>query len=79
MARKIVRNGMSKTIKFGGALLTLSESKAVCPHCDRIISFDEIEEKFMRQDEAYIRIRCKCNRAVGITSNIQGDYVAYEL
>lgn len=70
---------MGKTIKFGNALISLVESKAKCPHCERNIPFEEIEEKFMKQDKPFIIMKCKCKRFIGITSNIRGDYVAYKI
>lgn len=57
----------------------LAESKALCPYCERQIPFEEIEEKFMKQDNHYIKIKCKCKRFIGIAQNIRGDFVAYEL
>ena len=68
-----------KTIQLDNGILTLAESKAICPHCERRIAFDEIEDKFMKQSNYYIRLKCKCKRFIGITSNIRGDYVAYNL
>ncbi len=69
---------MSKSIVIGAAIITLVESKAVCPHCERLIPFAEIESKWMKGN-GHIKIKCKCNRFVGITSDIQGDFKAYEL
>jgi hypothetical protein len=70
---------MTTTIKIDNGIITLNESKAVCPYCDRSIPFDEIEEKYMRQDKHYIRMKCKCRRYIGITTDIRGDFRAYEL
>lgn len=70
---------MTKTIRIPNGILTLNESKAECPHCERKIPFDEIEEKWMKQDKHYMRMKCKCKRFIGITSDIKGDFVAYEL
>lgn len=60
-------------------ILHLAESKATCPYCERKIPFEEIEDKFMKQDKHYIRMKCKCKRFIGITANIMGDYVAFDL
>ena len=70
---------MTQIIRVPNGILTLNESKAVCPHCERQIPFDEIESKWMKQDKHYIRMKCKCKRFIGITSNIMGDFVAYKL
>lgn len=68
-----------QSIPIKNGILHLSENKAVCPYCERKISIDEIEDKFMKQNKHYIRMKCKCSRFIGITSNIIGDYVAYDL
>jgi len=60
-------------------IIHLAESKAICPKCGRQIPFGEIEEKFMKQDKHYIKMKCKCKRFIGITQDIRGDFVAYEL
>lgn len=70
---------MTITVKIPNGYITLVESKAQCPHCERNIPFDEIEEKWMKQDKSYMRMKCKCKRFIGITSDIKGDFVAYEL
>ena len=68
---------MTKTIRIPNGILTLNESKAECPHCGRKIPFDEIEDKWMKQEKHYMRMKCKCKRFIGITSDIKGDFVAY--
>lgn len=70
---------MTKTVIVPNGIMTLVESKAKCPHCERNIPFDEIENKWSKQDKPHIRMKCKCKRFIGITSNIMGDFVAYEL
>ncbi len=69
-----------KTIILRNAILHVSESKAVCHFCERPISFDEIDEKLNKSKTGFFRHRCLgCKRFVGITSNIMGDIVSYEL
>ena len=68
-----------QAIPIKNGILHLAESKAICPYCDRKIPFEEIEDKFMKQDKHYIRMKCKCKRFIGITANIMGDYVAFDL
>lgn len=68
-----------KTIHIPNGIIHLTESKAICPYCERKIPFDEIETKFYKQDKHYFRMKCKCKRFIGITSDIRGDYIAYEL
>lgn len=69
---------MTKTIIIPDGIITLAESKAVCPHCTRPIPFEEIEDKFQHQSKHYIRIKCECKRFIGITQDIKGDYRAYD-
>ena len=59
--------------------LSLSISKAVCPHCERTIPYEEIEPKWMKTKQDVIRMKCKCKRFIGITTDFRGDFVAYEL
>lgn len=68
-----------QAIPIKNGIVHLAESKATCPHCDRKISFDEIEDKWMKQEKHYMRMKCKCKRFIGITCDIKGDFVAYEL
>ena len=55
------------------------KSKAICPHCELQIHFDEIEEKFMKQEKHHIIMKCKCKKLIGIAQDMRGDFVAYEL
>ena len=68
-----------KSIRIPSGIMYLAESKAICPYCERPIPFEEIENKFMKQDKFYIRMKCKCKRFIGITQDMRGDFVAYKL
>lgn len=68
-----------KTISIPDGVVHLIDSKAICPKCSRYISLEEIESKFMKQNKSHIRMKCKCNKYIGITQDIRGDYVAFEL
>jgi len=68
-----------RTIRTRDGIIYLSESKAICQFCNRKIPFDEIENKFIKQNKYYIRMKCICKKYIGITQNIKGDFVAYEL
>ena len=70
---------MSKTILMNGAIVTLAESKAECPHCDSHIPFEEMEEKYSKQDKHTIIMKCKCKMYIGVTTDIRGDFVAFRL
>ena len=68
-----------KKIQIPNGIAHLAESKAICPKCERKIPFEEIESKFMKQDNCFIRFKCKCKNFIGITQDIKCDFVAYEL
>lgn len=70
---------MSTTLKIADAIITFAESKAVCPHCEREIPFEELESKWMKSKDCHIKVKCKCKRFIGVTIDIRGDFVAYEL
>jgi len=70
---------MSKSIYIQSGILTLAESKVICPHCKRSIPFDEIESKYNKTDKAYMKFKCKCKGVMIITMNILGDFVTVEL
>jgi len=68
-----------KAIFLNNGVIHLAESKAVCPHCERDIPFEELEYKYQKQNELTLRMKCKCKRFIGITMDYKGDYVAFEL
>jgi hypothetical protein len=70
---------MTKTFRVPNGLITFVESKAECPYCERKIPFSEIEPKWVKQESPYLRMKCKCKRFIGITCDIMGDFVSYEL
>jgi len=70
---------MSKKVIIPNGILTLAESKAECPECDRQIPFDEIENKWVKQKKHIMRMKCKCKRFIGITTDMRGDFIAFSL
>lgn len=70
---------MAYSVRIPGGILSMIESKAECPHCKRQIPIDEIEEKWMKQRKCFMRMKCLCKRFIGITGDMMGDFVAYEL
>jgi len=68
-----------EAVHIKDGIMHLAESKAICPHCERKIPFDEIEPKWMKQDDFLIRMKCKCKRFIGIAQDMKGDFVAYNL
>lgn len=70
---------MTKIVKVPNGVLTLAESKAECPHCKTHIPFDEIETKWRKCRKHYMRMKCRCAKFIGITSDIKGDFIAYKL
>jgi len=67
-----------KTVSVPNGILHLSESKAVCPYCERKIPWSELEDRWIKSD-GHFRMKDKCKRFIGITMNIKGDFIAYEL
>lgn len=70
-----------RTVKLKNGFLTMSESKAVCPHCNKLIplDLDAVCERLEKSKRMYIRKRCECNKFVGLTSDYRGDLVAFPL
>jgi len=70
---------MSKAIIIPDGILCLSENKAVCPYCEQKVP-DEWMDDFYEHKDFVIRKKCKfCKRFIGITSDITGDLVAFDL
>jgi len=70
---------MSRIIHIPDGTLSLSESRATCPHCKSHISFEHIEKRFWKQSKTFIRVKCTCGKYVGITQDYRSDFVAFEL
>ena len=70
---------MSKTVFIPNGIITLSESNAECPECNRLIPFDEIEAKWVKQDKPFMKFKCKCKRVIVITTNMKSDFIALKL
>ena len=72
-----------KTIHIPNGILHLNESNAVCPYCKRLMPFEDCEKALSNafdKGRYTARKKCsKCKRFIGITSDIRGDFVAYEL
>lgn len=67
------------TIKIPDGRIYLSESKANCPHCEKLAEFEEFEKKWDKSD-GIIKHHCKsCKKYFGITQDIKGDFVSYSL
>ncbi len=73
---------MGKCIKIPNGILTLADTSDVkCPKCERMIPFEEINDKWFKakNNKGTIRIKDKCNRFIGIAMDIMGKFHAYEL
>ena len=68
-----------KTVIIPDGILHIAESKAICPHCDMKIPFEEIEEKWIKQDNHFMRMKCKCKKFIGIAMEMNGDFIAFNL
>lgn len=69
---------MTKVIRIPDGLMTLAESKAVCPHCEKKIEFEAIEKKWMRQRKHWMKFKCNCKKLIGIAQDMRGDYIAFD-
>lgn len=68
-----------KVIPIKNGILHISENKAICPHCTKHAP-DELMDKLHDSDRMIIRHKCKgCKRFIGITADLPGDLIAYEL
>lgn len=70
---------MTIPMRIYDGFMTFNESKAVCPYCCNEVAFDKIEAKYKLKDKDYIRFKCECKRYIGITTNMKGDYVSFQL
>jgi hypothetical protein len=59
--------------------LHIAESKAFCPHCEQHIPFNVLEKRWMKQDNHFMKFKCKCGKNIGIAMDMRGDYVAFDL
>jgi hypothetical protein len=66
---------MGKTIFMAGAIINIAESQVECPHCEREVPFEEIEDKWVKQDNPYLTMKCKCKRPLLITTDHKGDFI----
>jgi len=67
------------TVAIPNGLVHLAESKAICPNCKREIPFDDIESKFMKQNNFTIKMKCTCGEIIGVSQDFRGDYIAFKL
>ena len=70
---------MTQVIRIPNGIITLNESKAICPKCKEKIPFDKIEDKWMKQDNHFMRLKCSCKKYIGITTDMRGDFIAFDL
>lgn len=68
------------TMRIPDGIIHFSESKADCVYCQRNAPFEEFEKKWDKSSDGFIKHRCKgCRKYFGITQDITGDFVSYEL
>lgn len=69
-----------KTIHVKGGVLHLGECLVECPHCMKHVPCDGFLDAWYKSKELSVRKKCKgCKRFFGITSKINGDFIAYAL
>lgn len=66
------------TLHFPGAILHLSESKAVCPACQVPQPIEILEPKWIKAKGFSMRHKCRCGEWMHITGDTYGDFVAYK-
>ena len=65
-----------KTIDIGDGKVTFYESRVRCSKCGYKPDLNYIDEKFNKQDEFNIKIRCKkCKCLISVTTDFKGDYL----
>ncbi len=68
-----------KAIPIKNGILHVCENNAICPYCEQKVP-NEWQDLYDEQNEIIIRKKCKyCKRFIGITSDIHGDLVAFDL
>jgi penicillin-binding protein-related factor A (putative recombinase) len=67
-----------QTLLIRNGIMHIAESKAVCPYCGWKIPIEDLESR-NKIDKPYFRMKCKCDRFIGIAGDMRGDYVAFDL
>ena len=72
-----------KTIRVPHGLISISNSDAQCPHCQKSISVGDVEDKLIKSEnknKGYIRFKCKgCTRYIGVAMAYNGEVQSFEL
>ena len=69
---------MSKTIFFGGALITLCDTDFECPACTCLHFEKDYYTRLYNSEKGLIYKSCKgCKAKLGITYDIKGDVVVW--
>lgn len=71
------------TIRVDNGTISVSSSNAKCPHCQRLISIEEVDDKLVKADsnnKGFIRHKCKgCARFMGVAMSYMGEVQSFEL
>jgi hypothetical protein len=69
---------MSKTILYGGAIITLAATDFTCPKCECPHVENDYWEKMHKSKTGLIYMNCKgCKTRLGITGDMKGDTVVW--
>lgn len=69
---------MSKTIFFGGALVTIAETDFICPACTCPHTESDYYDQLYKSKKGLIYKACKgCKTKLGITYAMNGDTVVW--
>lgn len=71
------------TIRVPNGTISISHSNARCPHCQRLISVDEVDDKLVKADnnnKGFIRYKCQgCARFMGVAMSYNGEVQSFNL
>lgn len=75
-----------KTIRVPNGLLSIANSNAKCPKCEKHILLSDVDEKIVKEgmkgkkSKGYIRHKCKgCQRFIGVAMAYNGEICSFEL
>jgi hypothetical protein len=75
-----------KTIKVPNGLISVANSSAKCPKCEKPILLSDVDEKIVaeankgKKSKGYIRHKCQgCKRFIGVAMAYNGEVCSFEL
>lgn len=72
---------MSKCIEVPNGIICMARINFLCPYCNK--EYSDADEKylkrFMNNKCGYTKIKCSCGEIFGMTYDITGDAVGFEI